>query len=165
MIQLFQSYDFKQSLSMAYISNLEALISSKQEMGQLVDLGVQVLTNQPMVIQIFTDPNLVAIINQTFEHLVSEMIEDPLKKQTSHKLQMFCLNLDYIAKPDVLRVISKETLFLDKLIQAMAAFQFQDACDLPDAHQSFDEDTIRILHLINMECNILSRLMRYVELV
>lgn len=50
MIQLFQTYEFKQTLAMAYVANLQGINKIDIEGRGLIGLGVQVLTIEPIAI-------------------------------------------------------------------------------------------------------------------
>jgi len=116
---------------MSYVANLDSFCRDSLNGRGLNALGVQVLTCEPISIDLFQDPGLVKSLVDVFKKLNQELLSDALEENSIHKLLMHCIDLKYLAKPLVLPTIVKKSNFVDELIWVMASWHFIDACTLP----------------------------------
>jgi hypothetical protein len=102
--KMFQCYDFKVHLGLAYVANLEKLSNFKLAMEGILSLGVQLLTIDDITLLALKDPVLCQTLTSVFDARLKNLIEK-VDREASFRMSYLIHDLKYMCKPLVAPVV------------------------------------------------------------
>ena len=114
MLSMFQSYHFKQCLTISYAANYRSVKLGKDE------IGVQFLTSAEMSTLIFENENLRNNILSGLEEFISLFVQDQFNRRLDSCVYSCLLDLEYLACSTL------NTDWLERLIEIFSLFYFVD---------------------------------------
>lgn len=153
--KMFQSYRFKQNLTLSFASNYDKVINKTEESDhEISTIGVQVLTSAEMSMIIYSDHRLLDIILATFRRRVAALRVN--QKDQDVYMQVFAIlhDLKYMSRADLMPHCIASTNFIEGILEVVGEFHFIDTKTNKSQMVAYDQEGGFNGNLINLEVYI-----------
>ena len=124
---LFQSYRFKQYLTLSLTANYSSIICKTADSEHdIASIGVQVFTSDEMSMLIYKNPDLRNNILTQFWSTIRDMRQAPENEDNYYQMFKVLHDIKYIARPDCLKYCVEQTDFIERFITILGHFYFID---------------------------------------
>lgn len=161
---LFQSYRFKQYLTLSLTANYGSIICKTAESEHdIASIGVQVFTSDEMSMLIYTNPSLRNNILTEFWSTIRDMRQAPDNDENYYQLFKVLHDIKYIARPECLKYCVQHTDFVERFIAILGHFYFMDTKKRRTTMVAYMQEGSFNDKLLNLESYLIKVGIQYVK--
>ena len=162
--KMFQSYKFKQHLTLSFASNYGSIINKTQDSEhEISSIGVQVLTSSEMSMIIYKEERLLEIILDTFKKKLAQFRLSPHDDELYWNIFTILHDIKYMARPECLPYCVSSTKFIEGLLSVLATVYFMDVKQNQTEMIMYDHQGAMNDKLLNLEIYFIKILMPYLR--
>ena len=161
---MFQSYNFKQHLTLSFAANYEPIMEKADHHDhEVCNISVQVMTSAEMTLLILKEKALLDNILKVLDKHVQRLAGDPRNKAYYVQCNIIVHDIKYLARPECLQYCIQNTDMVENLIRISEKIYFIEAKAPRSSMVMYMQDGEPNEELINLEVLLIKVLNMYLK--